>query len=129
LISKNRNTLKKQVKIMELQFNTGDDGIRLIKLIGKLDIIGTGEIKTKFMNHCAGDKVRMVVDLSEVDFLASIGVRLLVLTAKSVASRGGKMIILNPIPEVQKVLEVAGIPAIIPIYSHFESAETVLTTF
>ena len=111
---------------MELQFNTADDGIRLIKLIGKLDIIGTGEIKTKFMNHCAGDKVRLVVDLSEVDFLASIGVRLLVLTAKSVSRRGGKMIILNPIPEVQKVIEVAGIPAIIPIYSHFESAETVL---
>lgn len=112
---------------MELIFSTVDNGIRLIKLIGKLDIIGTGEIKTKFMNHCAGDKVRLVVDLSEVDFLASSGVRLLVLAAKSVASRGGKMVILNPIPEIQTALEMAGIPAIIPIYSHFESAETILT--
>jgi anti-sigma B factor antagonist len=112
---------------MELQFNTMDNEIHQIKLIGTLDIIGTGEIKTKFMNQCAGDKIRLVVDLSEVDFLASIGVRLLVLAAKSVISRGGKMIILNPIPEVQNVLELADIPATIPIYSHFESAETVLT--
>jgi anti-sigma B factor antagonist len=112
---------------MELQFNTMDSEIRKIKLIGKLDSIGTGEIKTKFMNQCAGDKIRLVVDLSEVDFLASIGVRLLVLAAKSVINRGGKMVILNPIPEVQNVLEMADIPAIIPIYSHFESAETVLT--
>jgi anti-sigma B factor antagonist len=114
---------------MELQFNTIDNGIRLIKLIGKLDSLGTGEIKTEFMAHCAGDKVHLVVDLSEVDFLASIGVRFLVLSAKSVLSHGGKIVILNPIPEIQNVLEAADVPAIIPIYSHFESAETVLMAF
>ena len=111
---------------MEIHYNELDNGIGLIKLIGKLDIIGTGEIETKFTGCCAGDKVRVIVDLSEVDFLASIGIRLLVLTAKSVASRGGKMVLLNPIPEVHHVLEITGIPAIIPSYSHLESAETVL---
>ncbi len=112
---------------MELQFRKRDNDIRLIKLIGKLDIVGTGEIETKFAGHCAGDAVRVIVDLSEVNFLASIGIRLLMLTAKSVNKRGGKMVIVNPIPDVQHVLEVTGIPAIIPIYSSFESAETILT--
>jgi hypothetical protein len=42
------------------------------------------------------------------------------------AKRGGRMVIINPIPEVQNIREVTGIPAIIPIYSHFESAEAVL---
>lgn len=111
---------------MELRYSELDNGIRLIKLIGTLDIIGTGEIETKFAGYCAGDKVRVVVDLSQVDFLSSIGIRLLMLTAKSVTSRGGKIVILRPIPEVLNVLEIAGIPAIIPIYSHLESAETVL---
>jgi anti-anti-sigma factor len=68
----------------------------------------------------------VLVDLSEVDFLASIGIRLLMLTAKSVVSRGGRMVLLNPIPEVQNILEITGIPAIIPIYSSLESAETIL---
>ena len=111
---------------MEIRYKELDNGIILIKLNGRLDIIGTGEIETKFTGYCAGEKVRVIVDLSEVDFLASIGIRLLTLTAKSVASRGGKMVILNPIPEVQDVLEITGIPAIIPIYSYLESAETVL---
>jgi anti-anti-sigma regulatory factor len=48
------------------------------------------------------------------------------LTAKSIASRGGRMVLLSPIPEVLNVLEITGIPAIIPIYSSLESAETVL---
>ena len=111
---------------MDIHYSDLDNSIILIKLSGRLDIIGTGEIETKFAGYCAGEKVRVIVDLSKVDFLASIGIRLLTLTAKSVASRSGKMVILNPIPEVQDVLEITGIPAIIPIYSYLESAETVL---
>jgi anti-sigma B factor antagonist len=111
---------------MDLQYSELDNNIRLIKLNGRLDISGTSEIETKFAAYCGGEKVRVVVDLAEVDFLASIGIRLLMLNAKSVASRGGKMVLLNPTPDVQNVLEITGIPAIIPIYSHFESAETIL---
>jgi len=111
---------------MDIYYSDLDNSIILIKLSGRLDIIGTGEIETKFVGYCTGENVRVIVDLSEVDFLASIGIRLLTLTAKSVASRSGKMVILNPTPEVQDVLEITGIPAIIPIYSYLESAETVL---
>src|SRR6266508_5948477 len=111
---------------MQLQYSDLENNIGMIKLIGKLDIIGVGEIETKFAGYCAGDGVRMLVDLSEVDFLASIGIRLLTLSAKSVASRGGKMALVNPIPEVEQVLDVTGIPAIIPIYPDLESAKTAL---
>jgi len=103
---------------MEMHYSEMDNGISLIKLSGKLDIIGTGEIETKFTGYCAGDKVRVIVDLSEVDFLA----------AKSIVRRGGKMALLNPIPDVYNVLETTGIPSIIPIYSTLESVESVLLT-
>ena|SRR5688572_26686491 len=111
---------------MELQYNELNNNIRSLKLIGTLDVIGVGNIETKFAGYCSGNNVRVLVDLSEVDFLASIGIRLLILTAKSIASRGGRMVLLSPIPEVLNVLEITGIPAIIPIYSSLESAETVL---
>jgi anti-anti-sigma factor len=111
---------------MELQYSEIENNIRLIKLIGKLDIIGVGLIETRFNGCCAGDNPRLLVDLSEVEFLASIGIRLLVLSAKSVSSRGGRMVLLHPTPDVRSVLEVTGIPAIIPIYDGLESAEAVL---
>ncbi|HET9909799.1 MAG TPA: STAS domain-containing protein [Anaerolineales bacterium] len=111
---------------MHLQFRELDNSVRLIKLTGRFDTTGTGEIETKFSGYCAGEKCRIAVDLSDVDFLASIGIRLLLLTAKSVASRGGKMVLESPIPEVQNVLELTGIPALIPVYSYLESAETIL---
>ena len=111
---------------MELHYSELDNNIRLIKLIGELDILGTGEIETKFAGYCNGENILVVVDLSEVDFLASIGIRLLTLNAKAVASRGGKMALVGPNPEVHRVLEVTGIPEAIPVYDQFESAEAVL---
>lgn len=111
---------------MELHYSELENNIRLIKLVGDLDIIGVGAIETQFAGFCAGANPRVLVDLSEVDFLASIGIRMLTLNAKSIFSRGGRMVLLHPTPEVRSVLEITGIPAIIPIYDGLESAQTVL---
>lgn len=111
---------------MELQFSEMNNGIRAIKLSGELDIIGVGQVETKFAGFCAGEGVRVVVDLSDVAYLASIGIRLLIMNAKSLATRSGKMALLNPNENVLHVLEISGIPAIIPVYSSMESVEAVL---
>ena len=111
---------------MELQYSELDNRIRMIKLIGKLDILGVGAIETQFAAYCSGEKPRGLVDLSGVEHLASIGIRLLTLNAKSMISRGGQMVLLSPITEVRNILELTGIPSIIPIYDGLESAETVL---
>lgn len=111
---------------MELQYSEMEKNIKLIKLIGRLDIAGVGAIETKFAAHCAGENARVIVDLSRVDFLASIGIRLLTLNAKSIASRGGRMVLLNPTSDGREVLELTGIPAIVPVYDGIESAQAVL---
>jgi anti-anti-sigma factor len=110
---------------MELQYSELDR-IRVIKLIGNLDILGVGEVETKFAGYCAGDGIRVLVDLSEVDYLASIGIRLLTINAKSLVSRRGRMTLLKPKANVKNVLEMTGIPSIIPMYDSLESAEAVL---
>jgi anti-sigma B factor antagonist len=111
---------------MEIQYSELENNIRVLKLIGSLDILGVGEIETKFTGYCAGESPRVLVDLSEVEYLASMGIRLFTMNAKSIASRKGRMVLLRPTPEVRDVLEVTGIPSIIPVYEGFESAEVVL---
>lgn len=111
---------------MDIRYDELSGGIGLIRLAGKLDILGTGQIETRFAGYCSGEKVRVIVDLSGVDFMASIGIRLLLLTAKSVSSRGGKLVLLNPTPDVHNVLEISGIPTVIPIYPQLEEAQATL---
>lgn len=110
---------------MDIQY-TEIKNIRLIKLIGTFDIMGVNEIETKFAGYCSGENAKVLVDLSGVDFLASIGIRLLTTNAKSLLSRSGRMVLLNPTSDVRNVLDMTGIPDIIPIYEQFESAEAVL---
>jgi anti-sigma B factor antagonist len=111
---------------MELQYRELENKIRLIKLSGNLDVGGVGAIETKLYAHCSGENPRVLIDLSDVEFLASIGIRLLTLNAKSIASRGGRICLLCPTPEVRSVLEITGIPAMIPMYESVESAEVIL---
>lgn len=111
---------------MELQYSELENEIRLIKLVGSLDIMGVNKVDVKFAGYCSGENARVLVDLSSVDYLASIGIRLLTSNAKSLLSRGGKMVLLNPVSAVKEVLEMTGIPAVIPMYDNLESAQTVL---
>jgi anti-anti-sigma factor len=100
--------------------------ITLIALQGTLDIMGVNQVETKFAGYCSGENARILVDMSGVDYMASIGIRLLVTNAKSLRTRNGKMALLSPTTDVFNVLEMTDIPAIIPVYSNLESAEAVL---
>jgi anti-sigma B factor antagonist len=107
---------------MKLEYSELKDGIRLIRLEGRLDLNGTYSIEVQFVNRCAGDGVRVAVDLSGVDYVSSVGIPMLVNTAKSVVSRGGKMVFVSPQENVVKVLELVGVLQVIPIYNDQKAA-------
>ena len=101
---------------MKLEYTELNGGVRLIKLEARLDLTGTYSIEIQFVNHCAGERVRVLVDLSGVNYVSSVGIPMLVNTAKSVMSHGGKLAFLNPQENVVKVLELVGVTQVIPIY-------------
>ena len=107
---------------MRLHYSELESGIRLIKLSGTLDIHGVNEVDAEFVRHCAGENVCVLVDLSKVNYISSIGIPLLINTAKSLARQGGKMALLNPKSFVEDSLELVGIALIIPIYHNFNTA-------
>ena len=101
------------------------DAVR-ITLIGRLDIGGAATIDLPF-NAAINARRGVVVDLSEVPFLASIGIRILVLGAKQQQRRGGTLVLLNPHPDAEKVLEMTGIIDILPIMRDEASAIAAVT--
>lgn len=107
---------------MKLEVIELENGIKQIKLNGRLDIPGTNEIENSFTAHAASKKQVVLVDMAEVEFITSYGVRILVSNAKSLARRGGKMVLYKPNPSVKEVLVMAGIGDIIPIYDDFDAA-------
>jgi anti-sigma B factor antagonist len=112
---------------MELQSRELDSGIISISLAGRFDTMGAQQIDLKFTALSATRKAPVLVDLSQVTFLASIGIRTLVLNAKAQRNRGGSMVLYQPIEVVEEVLKSAGIDTIIPIAHDMDGARRALT--
>jgi anti-anti-sigma factor len=96
-------------------------GATRIALRGRLDTTAAVLIELPF-NTVATEKKAIVVDLSAVDFLSSGGIRVLLLGAKIAASKGGKLTIVCPDNNVAKVLNVAGISNVIPVFESEDAA-------
>ena len=107
---------------MKMELTVLEDDIKEIKLIGRLDMPGTMAIDDQFTIQSATKKAVVLVDMSQVEFIASIGMRMLLANAKSLAGRGGKMVLLNPISMVNDTLTTAGISELIPIYDDRDEA-------
>ncbi len=90
-------------------------GVVKIALDGRLDIAGAAAIDVQF-SAIAASHAGVVVDMQSVSFLASLGIRTLLLAAKSVQRRGGTLVLLNPVDGVQQVLEVTGVTDLMPIH-------------
>jgi anti-anti-sigma factor len=112
---------------MELTTELLPDGVEKIALVGRMDAMGAEQIDLRFTFLTTTRPALIVVDLSRVLFLASIGIRTLVSSAKALVRRGGRMVLASPQPMVEEVLRTAGIDAYIPIYADLESACSGLT--
>lgn len=112
---------------MELSFEPLDGGITLAKLSGRLDLAGSRAIDLPFTAHVATQSTRVVVDLSQVSFLASLGIRVLVVPAKAARARGGDLVLLNPQPKVMEVLMVSGLTAVLKVYTDLADAVAALS--
>jgi anti-anti-sigma factor len=113
-----------------MEITVSDFGASAAKvvLVGTLDIVGADKIDMP-LAALAGTRRSVVVDMTSVDFIASIGIRHLVMAAKAIARGHGKLIILAPNPAVTAVLMSAGVDEILPIVaSESEAQETLAQT-
>lgn len=85
-----------------------------VKLQGSLDLAGAEEIELPFSVIC-NKWNKVIVELTNVTFLASIGIRLLVKAARALGSKKGRLIVFNPTDDTRRVLRSTGIDTIIPV--------------
>jgi anti-anti-sigma factor len=89
-------------------------GITRVALDGRMDIAGAAAVDLK-MNVVAGSAQKLIIDMQKVEFLGSMGLRSIVLPARAVHSRGGKVVLLGPNEMVESVLKTSGIDSLLPI--------------
>lgn len=92
---------------MELKVIRADDEISHIALIGRMDHNGVSQVELKFLASTASRQKPALVDMSEVTFVVSLGIRMLLGAAKSLQATGNKMALVKTQPLVAETLRLA----------------------
>jgi anti-sigma B factor antagonist len=99
-----------------------DQGIKKISLRGRMDITVTDQMALRLSKEISIEKMNVIVDLTMLDFLASLGIGILVKNYKVLKLRGGNMVFLNPQNVVELVLKTTQVDTLIPICHDLKEA-------
>lgn len=107
---------------MPISINELDGGVTKVVISGRIDVAGSQALEMP-LSVVAGSRRAVVIDLSGVEFMASLGLRGLVISAKSILGKKGKVVLLSPTPSVEETITVTGVNELIPI--HHNEAEAI----
>jgi anti-anti-sigma factor len=99
---------------MRFETTTLHPGLRRLTLDGRLDAAGVQAIDLAFTATASAGGTAVLVDLSGVDFVASLGIRLLLSNAQVLRRRGLAMVICGTRPAVKEVFDTVALDRIIP---------------
>ncbi len=94
----------------------------VITVSGRIDTATSPDFEESVNGLINKGDNNLVMDFSEVEFLSSSGLRILVTTRKKVRERGGDVVLANPSQRVVDSLEIAGLDKLFKSYPDRESA-------
>ncbi len=109
---------------MSISYVDVGEQVRRIEITGRLDVEGTNSVASQLVELTQAPKKGVVVDLSSLKFLASIGIRALITAAKAVKERGGKMVlVVDDGSTVMMSIRATGIDKLVPVFDDSATAE------
>jgi anti-sigma B factor antagonist len=85
------------------------------KPLGRIDSSNALSHERELLALLANDVKSVTVDLSELDYISSAGLRVLLVTAKAAKARGGKVVLSAPRPSILEVLKISGFDRILEV--------------
>lgn len=110
---------------MEIQIND-HKRVSVVAITGRVDGSTAGEFEAALTSLTDAGQFNIILDMSDVDFVSSAGLRVLVNTRKVVNSAGGKILLAEPSQQVIDTLDIAGLDV---LFEQFEDRETAIGTF
>lgn len=106
---------------MELNVKNEEKGT-LVSVSGRMDAVSSPEFEKELGRLIDEGNVNFVIDLAELDYISSSGLRSVLATAKKLKAQNGKIFLAALQAVVKEVFEISGFSTIIPIYESVEAA-------
>lgn len=98
----------------------GDSPITVLRLAGRLDASTVGHLERALADAQTAGARAVVIDLSQLTYVSSSGLRVLLSARSSIRKKGGDLFLCALSPSVREVFDMVGFSA---IFSLFESVE------
>jgi len=92
---------------------------------GRIDHASAEAFNAALMPHvsnCTRDGTPLVLDFSGVDYISSVGLRVLMIAGKEITNNGGRIVIANLQPVVQEVFQISRFYLVFKIADTIEAA-------
>lgn len=99
---------------MEIQ-NRVENDVLIIAIDGRMDASNAALAEEEITKVLEGEQNRLLFDLSELEYLSSGGLRVILGAAKEIRRRDGKVALAALKEYVYEIFEVSGFTAMIPI--------------
>jgi len=102
---------------------TLDEKLPLIRLEGEVDVYTAPQLKQQMINLLESGARTMVVDLSDVEYLDSTALGVLIGGLKRMREMDGNMVLVCPSPRIRRVFEITGLDKIFEIFNSETEAQ------
>lgn len=90
--------------------------VDLVKVSGRIDSSNAGELDQALKDIIGNGRNNIVLDLSEVNYMSSAGLRAIIAALRECKKRHGDVRIANPSERVSEVLSLAGVDSLFQVY-------------
>ncbi|MEJ2229909.1 MAG: STAS domain-containing protein [Nitrospirales bacterium] len=95
----------------------------ILSLKGRLDASTSKVVEESLLNKINNTQERLfVVDFKQLDYISSAGLRVLLVAAKILKSKNGKIVLANLNDHLKRIFEITGFREIFPIFQNQEEA-------
>jgi len=88
----------------------------------RLDGLNSGDFSTFASNLIDAGARRVVLDFTGLEYMASAGVRALLLLHRQLQANTGRLVLLGCRPQIRHVLHLSGLETLAPFAESFEAA-------
>ena len=99
-----------------------DDTVWLVGVSGRLDQLQTAELEAEFARLLDEDHVNIIVDLTDVTYVNSGGLRCLVSVWRQARKFDGDVVLCNLSPRITEVFNIVGFDKVFQIHTNRENA-------
>ena len=103
-----------------------ENGNQRVEVGGRLDTHTYSELDDRLTLVLAAKVQSLVLDLAQLDYISSAGVRSIFRARTLLAARGGTLVIANAQPQVQKVFDIVKAVPLSQIFRSVEEADAYL---